>query len=136
MTTLETRGHSISIHFMALYSKKKDAVPVVMSHGWPGKSHQELKRFHSLISSALPLLTRQPYTIRIYPSPSHISSRDVVHLPRLNPRVYRPVQTLDGNIHPRNPSYPPHRTFHARFRLFGPSSPARWFRKPRCCDPV
>jgi pimeloyl-ACP methyl ester carboxylesterase len=26
------------IHFMALFSKKKDAVPLIMLHGWPGAS--------------------------------------------------------------------------------------------------
>lgn len=30
------QGKELSVHFMALFSKRKDAVPIVMSHGWPG----------------------------------------------------------------------------------------------------
>ena len=29
-------GHTFSIHFLALFSRKKDAVPVLLMHGWPG----------------------------------------------------------------------------------------------------
>ncbi|WVQ81624.1 hypothetical protein IAT38_003748 [Cryptococcus sp. DSM 104549] len=29
-------GLKFDIHFMALFSKRKDAVPVILSHGWPG----------------------------------------------------------------------------------------------------
>lgn len=37
-TTLETRGHTFTVHFAALFSEKKDAVPIIMTHGWPGQS--------------------------------------------------------------------------------------------------
>jgi microsomal epoxide hydrolase len=37
-TTLSTRGHTFTVHFMALFSEKPDAVPVIMTHGWPGGS--------------------------------------------------------------------------------------------------
>ncbi|KAH7060376.1 epoxide hydrolase hyl1 [Macrophomina phaseolina] len=29
-------GQTYSIHFVALFSKKKDAVPILLPHGWPG----------------------------------------------------------------------------------------------------
>lgn len=34
---LSTGGHNYTVHFMALFSEKKDAIPVVMTHGWPGE---------------------------------------------------------------------------------------------------
>lgn len=36
--SLKARQHEISVHFMGLFSEKEGAVPVVMSHGWPGES--------------------------------------------------------------------------------------------------
>lgn len=36
-TPLSAGGHNYSVHFMALFSDNKDAVPVVMTHGWPGE---------------------------------------------------------------------------------------------------
>lgn len=27
---------SIDVHFVALFSEKKDAVPIILMHGWPG----------------------------------------------------------------------------------------------------
>ena len=33
-------GENFSIHFAALFSKKKDAIPLLFMHGWPG-SHLE-----------------------------------------------------------------------------------------------
>lgn len=33
---VEHNGKSYSIHYMALFSKRKDAIPVVCIHGWPG----------------------------------------------------------------------------------------------------
>lgn len=36
--TVEYKGHNYKIHFLALFSAKRDATPVVFSHGWPGKS--------------------------------------------------------------------------------------------------
>jgi microsomal epoxide hydrolase len=29
-------GLEYEIHYAALFSKKKDAVPIILSHGWPG----------------------------------------------------------------------------------------------------
>jgi hypothetical protein len=29
-------GTDYSIHFVALFSEKPDAIPIVMLHGWPG----------------------------------------------------------------------------------------------------
>jgi microsomal epoxide hydrolase len=37
-TPISTGGHNHTVHFMALFSQNKDAVPVVMTHGWPGQS--------------------------------------------------------------------------------------------------
>jgi microsomal epoxide hydrolase len=37
MATIEDDdGRTHDIHFMALFSKKEDAVPLIMYHGWPG----------------------------------------------------------------------------------------------------
>jgi hypothetical protein len=35
---IEDKVHVHAIHFAALFSKKKDAVPLIMLHGWPGPS--------------------------------------------------------------------------------------------------
>lgn len=29
-------GREYTVHFMGLFSKRDDAVPIVFSHGWPG----------------------------------------------------------------------------------------------------
>lgn len=34
---IEEDGESFQIHFVALFSKKPDAVPLLMMHGWPGR---------------------------------------------------------------------------------------------------
>lgn len=34
--TTEIEG--LTIHFVGLFSKKKDAVPLLLLHGWPGRS--------------------------------------------------------------------------------------------------
>ncbi|OXH21695.1 microsomal epoxide hydrolase [Cryptococcus neoformans] len=33
-------GSVFSVHFTALFSKKKDAVPIILSHGWPGSFYE------------------------------------------------------------------------------------------------
>lgn len=43
-----TRIEDISLHFAALFSEKRDAVPVILLHGWPGKT-----LLPSIISSVL-----------------------------------------------------------------------------------
>ncbi|WVR09250.1 hypothetical protein IAU60_006315 [Kwoniella sp. DSM 27419] len=35
-TIANSDGQEYKIHFAALFSKKKDAIPIVLSHGWPG----------------------------------------------------------------------------------------------------
>lgn len=35
-TQIEHNGDNFDIHFAALFSKKKDAVPLLVLHGWPG----------------------------------------------------------------------------------------------------
>lgn len=36
-TIKDIDGSEYDVHFVALFSKKKDAVPVAMFHGWPGE---------------------------------------------------------------------------------------------------
>ncbi|CAJ2501522.1 Uu.00g043750.m01.CDS01 [Anthostomella pinea] len=38
-------GVTIDMHFMALFSEKQDAVPIVFTHGWPGSFLEFLKLF-------------------------------------------------------------------------------------------
>jgi microsomal epoxide hydrolase len=35
---IEHDGNTHTVHFMALFSEKKDAQSIIMTHGWPGKS--------------------------------------------------------------------------------------------------
>ncbi|OAQ59227.1 epoxide hydrolase 1 [Pochonia chlamydosporia 170] len=35
-TVQDSEGNSIDVHFLALFSEKKDAVPIAFFHGWPG----------------------------------------------------------------------------------------------------
>jgi microsomal epoxide hydrolase len=35
-TIQDNDGSKFDMHFMAMFSEKKDAVPIVMLHGWPG----------------------------------------------------------------------------------------------------
>jgi len=32
----DTDGNKFDVHFVALFSKKKDAIPIAFFHGWPG----------------------------------------------------------------------------------------------------
>ena len=34
--SIKYNGDDFSVHFVALFSKKSDAVPVISIHGWPG----------------------------------------------------------------------------------------------------
>ena len=34
---IEDDGETYDVHFAGLFSQKKDATPVLLSHGWPGK---------------------------------------------------------------------------------------------------
>lgn len=36
-------GDKFDVHFLALFSKKKDAIPIAFFHGWPGQILEELK---------------------------------------------------------------------------------------------
>jgi microsomal epoxide hydrolase len=38
-------GEEFKIHFLALFSKKKDAVPLLYMHGWPGSHFEHLDIF-------------------------------------------------------------------------------------------
>jgi len=35
---LEHLGEKFDVHFIGVFSEKKDAIPVIMPHGWPGQS--------------------------------------------------------------------------------------------------
>ncbi len=37
MSRIEDKGEMYDVHFVALFSKKSDAIPVISLHGWPGK---------------------------------------------------------------------------------------------------
>lgn len=37
-------GLEYSIHFVGIFSNEKDAIPLVLLHGWPGRSSQSIKR--------------------------------------------------------------------------------------------
>jgi microsomal epoxide hydrolase len=39
---VEDDGETYDVHFAALFSQKKDATPLLLSHGWPGKSMEKL----------------------------------------------------------------------------------------------
>jgi microsomal epoxide hydrolase len=52
--SLEHKGHSYKVHFLALYSRKKDAIPIVMTHGWPGSVLEFLPLLHHLSKTYTP----------------------------------------------------------------------------------
>jgi microsomal epoxide hydrolase len=33
---IQEEGYTLDIHFVALFSKKPDAIPILLLHGWPG----------------------------------------------------------------------------------------------------
>lgn len=41
-------GKTYDIHFVALFSEKKDAIPIVLCHGWPGSFLEFLPMFDIL----------------------------------------------------------------------------------------
>lgn len=43
--TTEIEG--ITLHFVAMFSEKQDAVPILLSHGWPGSCSFSLS-YHSI----------------------------------------------------------------------------------------
>jgi pimeloyl-ACP methyl ester carboxylesterase len=47
-------GHTFDIHFIALFSKKADAVPVVLLHGWPGSPLEFLEALSVLMGKYTP----------------------------------------------------------------------------------
>ena len=38
-------GLEYSIHFVGIFSNDKDAIPLVLLHGWPGRSSQSIKKY-------------------------------------------------------------------------------------------
>ena len=48
MAALEHKGNNFNVHFMALFSKKPDAVPIVLTHGWPGSVLEFVPLLHHL----------------------------------------------------------------------------------------
>jgi microsomal epoxide hydrolase len=43
MKIVDDDGEEFTIHFAALFSEKKDAVPVMLMHGWPGMQTSKLE---------------------------------------------------------------------------------------------
>ena len=48
------RDNTFDVHFIALFSTKKDAVPLVITHGWPGSILEFLPLFHYLSATYTP----------------------------------------------------------------------------------
>ncbi|WVR06130.1 hypothetical protein IAU60_003160 [Kwoniella sp. DSM 27419] len=55
-TTELTTKHKMLIHFTALFSKKADAVPVIMTHGWPGGSSRVTALMSGSFLEFIPLM--------------------------------------------------------------------------------
>ncbi|CAK1357041.1 unnamed protein product [Cercospora beticola] len=51
---IEHEGFTFDIHFVALFSQKKDAVPLLLSHGWPGSFLEFLAALDMLKSKYKP----------------------------------------------------------------------------------
>ncbi|ORY12398.1 epoxide hydrolase-like protein [Clohesyomyces aquaticus] len=66
MAIQDSVGGDLSVHFVGLFSKKKDAIPIVFLHGWPG-SFLEFLPMCSLIREKYPSAEEMPYHI-IVPS--------------------------------------------------------------------
>jgi microsomal epoxide hydrolase len=41
---IEHNGNTHTVHFMGLFSEKKDAQSMIMTHGWPGESFLQYLR--------------------------------------------------------------------------------------------
>ncbi|EIW66985.1 hypothetical protein M231_03918 [Tremella mesenterica] len=70
-------GHEYRIHFMALFSSKKDSIPILFSHGWPGCFLEFLPMCEMLIKRYSP--GDLPYNIIIPSLPGYTFS-DAPHL--------------------------------------------------------
>jgi microsomal epoxide hydrolase len=40
---VDHNGDTFEVHFVGLFSEKKDARPIIMTHGWPGMSISGVK---------------------------------------------------------------------------------------------
>jgi len=47
---IEDDGEVLQVHFAALFSKKKDAIPLLFMHGWPGRFGLHVHRKNTLDS--------------------------------------------------------------------------------------
>lgn len=84
---LSTNGHNHTIHFMALFSKNKDAVPVIMTHGWPGTSCLLIHRSLNRVCVSL-LIIQDPssnlyHSSTILPQPIHPKISQFISYARL-----------------------------------------------------
>lgn len=71
--------NGVDLHFVALFSEKKDAVPIQFLHGWPG-SFIEFLPMLSLIQKQYPSAQDLPYHIIVPSLPGYtLSSRPTVH---------------------------------------------------------
>ena len=110
MASLRVRTHEQSVHFTALFSEKKDAVPVLMLHGWPGESPIQIQQI--------------------------VGCHDQLTTTRLLPRV----STIDAAPHlyllPFNPPNSPHMSISYWLWSLWSSAEARQVHQSRCCRSV
>lgn len=69
----DDNGHEFTLHFVALFSQKPDAVPIAFFHGWPG-SILEFLPMLSLIKSQYPDPASLPYHIIVPSLPGYTFS--------------------------------------------------------------
>lgn len=76
------------IHFVGLFSEKDDAVPLVLFHGWPGKS---------------------PFPLHLFPT----SKQNIRQFPRISSHL----GINEAKIQPANTPLPYHRPLSSRLRI-------------------
>lgn len=69
----DDQGVEIDIHFLALFSKKKDAVPIAFYHGWPG-SILEFLGVLDLLKKKYPSAEDLPYHVIVPSLPGYAFS--------------------------------------------------------------
>jgi microsomal epoxide hydrolase len=70
-------GSSFDIHFVALFSERKDAVPILMLHGWPGSFLEFLPILRLLTNKYTP--STLPYHIVVPSLPGYAYSSPPPH---------------------------------------------------------
>lgn len=57
---IEDEGETYDVHFAGLFSQKKDATPLLLSHGWPGEFHPPSGYHRRSLINTLRLFPRVP----------------------------------------------------------------------------